>query len=174
METDLATIRSILSATPARWRDLCGRLPLELLTRQPAPAEWSAAECLSHLLDAEKHVFPVRVEAFLAGRDFPGFNPDTEGSPAASSPAGMAAEFAALREKTLARLASLTPDDLPRRALHGELGPVTLDQMLNEWAAHDLMHTVQAERALMQPFIGLCGPWRGYFSDHDADLKFKK
>lgn len=171
MDTDLAAIRSILSATPARWRDLCGRLPLELLTRQPAPGEWSAAECLSHILDTEKRVFPVRVDAFLAGRDFPNFNPDAEGSPASSSPAGMAAEFGALREKMLARLASITPADLPRRARHAELGMVTLDQLLNEWAAHDLMHTVQAERALMQPFIGLCGPWRHYFSDHDVELK---
>jgi hypothetical protein len=36
-------------------------------------------------------------------------------------------------------------------------------------AAHDLNHTVQAERALMQPFIAGSGPWRtaGVFADHD-------
>jgi hypothetical protein len=28
------------------------------------------------------------------------------------------------------------------------------------------MHTVQAERALMQPFIQGCGPWQVYFTDH--------
>jgi len=43
--------------------------------------------------------------------------------------------------------------------------------MLNEWAAHDLMHTVQAERALMQPFIPGSGAWRVYFREHDVDLK---
>ena len=41
-----------------------------------------------------------------------------------------------------------------------------MDELLNEWAAHDLMHTVQAERALMQPFIQGCGPWQHYFQDH--------
>ena len=45
---------------------------------------------------------------------------------------------------------------------------MTLEQLLNEWAGHDLMHTVQAERALMQPFIAGSGPWRGYFADHEA------
>ncbi|MBA2285220.1 MAG: hypothetical protein H0W02_07045 [Ktedonobacteraceae bacterium] len=45
---------------------------------------------------------------------------------------------------------------------------MTLGELLHEWAAHDLMHTVQAERALMQPFILACGPWRSYLSDHDA------
>ena len=58
------------------------------------------------------------------------------------------------------------PADLDRKAVHGELGPVTLDEMLHEWAGHDLMHTVQAERALMQPFIENCGPWKPYFAAH--------
>jgi hypothetical protein len=35
-----------------------------------------------------------------------------------------------------------------------------------EWSALDLMHTVQGERALLQPFIDGCGPWKRYFSDH--------
>jgi hypothetical protein len=41
--------------------------------------------------------------------------------------------------------------------------------MVHEWAAHDLNHTVQAERALMHPFIAGSGPWRtaGVFADHD-------
>ncbi len=43
---------------------------------------------------------------------------------------------------------------------------VTLGEMAHEWAAHDLNHTVQAERALMQPFIQACGPWQRFFTDH--------
>jgi hypothetical protein len=58
--------------------------------------------------------------------------------------------------------------DLERTAGHPELGQVTLREMLNEWAAHDLMHTVQAERALMQPFVVGSGKWRGTFAAHDA------
>jgi hypothetical protein len=45
---------------------------------------------------------------------------------------------------------------------------VSLSELLHEWAGHDLMHTVQAERALMQPFIQGCGPWQPYFRDHLA------
>jgi hypothetical protein len=40
--------------------------------------------------------------------------------------------------------------------------------MLQTWAAHDLNHTVQAERALMQPFMRGCGPWRHFFRAHEA------
>jgi hypothetical protein len=49
-----------------------------------------------------------------------------------------------------------------------------IDQMqgnlLHEWGGHDLMHLVQAEQALMQPFIDGdgCGPWEVYFTQHKA------
>jgi hypothetical protein len=75
-----------------------------------------------------------------------------------------------LRAGSLALPEKVKPDALARRARHSELGMVTLGELLHEWAGHDLMHTVQAERALMQPFIRGCGPWRPYFADHDIEL----
>jgi hypothetical protein len=82
----------------------------------------------------------------------------------------MAAEFAQHRAASLTALSRVKPADLSRTARHSELGMVTLSELLHEWAAHDLMHTVQAERALMQPFIAGCGPWRPYFKDHDLNV----
>ena len=166
----LAWVRTVLETTPHRWVQLCEALPVELLRRAPAPGEWSALECLLHLVDAERSVFPPRVHYLLAERDFPLFNPDTEGTPLTDDLdiAGLAHEFARLREKGLQALADVTPADLGKRARHQELGPVTLSELLHEWAAHDLMHTVQAERALMQPFIQGSGPWTPYFSDHQV------
>ena len=143
--------------------------PESLLERAPAPGEWSAKECLGHLLDAERGVFPVRVRAFLAGQDFRSYDPDAEGSPLVQRTTGeLASEFALLRTASLADLAAVTAADLDRTARHSALGEVTLGQMVHEWAAHDLMHTVQAERAMMQPFIEACGPWREFFTDHIA------
>ena len=171
MQSDvlLPQIRAILTTTPARWLSLTELVPSELLTRPPAAGQWSAAECLRHLLDVERSVFPTRVRAFLAGQDFPGFDPDAQPPVDLGHPAEMAREFATLREQSLALLAQLTPADLTRSARHAELGSVTLGDRINEWVAHDLNHTVQAERALMQPFIAGSGPWRsaGYFADHD-------
>ncbi len=66
-------------------------------------------------------------------------------------------------------LERVTDADLDRIAEHAELGPVTMREWLAEWAGHDLNHTIQAERALMQPFIAACGPWRSTFADHDAN-----
>jgi hypothetical protein len=169
MESSLATIQAVLTTTAPRWLSLTEILPAALLARQPAPGEWSAHECLQHLCDTERWVFPVRVRAFLAGQDFPGFDPDAEGSVAAErSPRDLAAEYAERRAESLAALTTIAAADLGRTARHSELGEVTLGQLLNEWAAHDLMHTVQAERALLQPFIPATGPWRSYFRDHDV------
>jgi hypothetical protein len=171
MDQLIERAQAVLAATPGRWQALTQELPDDLLLRQPAPGEWSAVECLLHLLDAERDVFAARVRAFLAGQDFQAFDPDAEGTHASGeTPSALAATFAHYRVESLRLLAELTPDDLPRMARHSELGQVTLGQMLHEWAAHDLMHTVQAERALMQPFIQGSGPWRGYFSDHDVDI----
>lgn len=169
MTTVLDHVVSMLDATPARWLSLTQHTSADLIRRTPAPGEWSALDCLGHLLDTEQ-VFEVRVKAFLAGRDFPAFDPDSQGTKSEQygTPLQMAQDFAGLRAENLGLLKTLTAADLPRRQRHAELGPVTLEELLNEWIAHDLMHTVQAEQALMQPFIAACGPWRSYFVKHVA------
>ena len=160
--------RTVLAMTPSRWSNLAEALPAELFTRRPQTGEWSALECLQHLVDTEQSVFPPRVTYLLAEQDFPAFDPDSQGTPPqpGQSPADLAAEFHRLRAGGLARLEEVTPGDLAKQARHAELGMVTLSELLHEWAAHDLMHLVQAERALMQPFIQGSGPWQIYFQDH--------
>ena len=172
MESLLAQAQAVLSTTPSRWQTLTATIPEALLTLEPAPGEWSALQCLRHLLDTEEKVFPIRIRAFLAGQNFPAFNPDADGEKINSglTPAELSAKFAAVRKNNLKLLAGLSPKDLTRTALHAELGKVTLGELINEWIGHDLNHTVQAERAMMQPFIAGSGPWRAYFKDHD--IKF--
>jgi hypothetical protein len=168
--TTLAQIQSVLSTTPPRWQQLTATLPEDLLTRAPAPGEWSAVECLRHMTDAEQSLWPVRVQALLTGNAFPPFSPNGNMPDyMALSPIQLADEFARLRAANLPLLATITASDLARTGMHPQLGKVTLEQLLHVWAGHDLMHTVQAERALMQPFIAGTGPWRGvFFTDHDV------
>jgi hypothetical protein len=158
----------VLETTPQRWIQLASTLPRELFQRKPAPNEWSACDCLRHIVDTERSVFPPRVGYLLRGEDFPAFNPDEEGDGRGGDPPPIesAAEFARLRAESMALLAKVGEADLSRTARHQELGMVTLGQMIHEWAGHDLMHTVQGERAILQPFIDGCGPWKRYFTDH--------
>lgn len=166
----LHNLKAVLQTTPLRWQALADTFPSETLRRQPAAGEWSAMECLQHLIDLDRHVFPQRVEAILNGQDFPAFFPEQHGSTldAERPMQALATEFATLREENLRLLARITPPDLAREATHAELGRVSLGNLLHEWGGHDLMHLVQAEQALMQPFIDGCGAWHVYFEAHKA------
>lgn len=168
MDDVLHEARTILQTTPVRWANLTHSLSKHILTLPPAPSEWSAVDCLQHLVDTELGVFLVRIKALRAGQDFAAFDPDSEGTKSKHplSPGELAAEFAVLRAESLALFDQLTTADLSLQARHQELGLVTLSELVHEWAGHDLMHTVQAERAILQPFIQGCGPWQSYFRDH--------
>ena len=169
MNNLLETVKAVLSTTTTHWLSLTENLPEDLLARKPLLNEWSALDCLCHLLDTERWIFPKRVQALLAGKNFAGFDPDKQGTHyTGQDPKHLSREFAQLRKDSLIELDRVTSNDLSLTARHSELGVVTLEQLLHEWAAHDLMHTVQAERAILQPLISGSGPWCPYFKDHDV------
>ncbi len=175
MDDLIASVGEILQTTPKRWLELTDSISAETLRRAPADGEWSPVECLAHLLDTELGAFQVRLESFLAGRDrLAAFDPEAAGMrpDPNGDPREIARGFAEARVRSLAMLERVTTADLGRTADHAEYGGVTMREWLNEWPAHDLNHTIQAERALMQPYVTDCGPWRATFADHDlADVK---
>src|SRR5258708_21816743 len=134
MDNILLWLPPVLTTTPTRWMNLVQSLPVELLSQKPAPKEWSALDCLQHLADTERHVFPARVKYLLAEQDFPAFDPDRQGAKLArnQSPLDLVAEFAKLRTESLAQLKQVTPPDLKKKARHLELGIVSLDELLHE------------------------------------------
>src|SRR5215216_1773172 len=98
----LPSVRAVLETTAPRWLNLAARLPADLLRRPPAAGEWSAVECLRHLSDAERDVFPVRVRAFLAGDNLTPYDPVAQASGrAGETPVALAEDFAQLRQESL-------------------------------------------------------------------------
>jgi uncharacterized damage-inducible protein DinB len=174
MDDVLDAARRVLSTTAGRWQTLLETMPGDLLERQPAPGEWSAADCLRHLLGTERSLLSVRLRHILEGRaELVPFDPAAPRAPDPErTPQEVVAAFVAQRRETEAALAGLTAADLDRSSFHPEYGKkVTLGHLLNLWAAHDLLHTVQAEQALMQVFIHGTGPWRSVFADHDVEAR---
>ncbi len=171
--TDLvARTVTILRLNGPRWHALATGLDRELLGRRPAEGEWSALECLGHTVDTETAIFAERVRRIRDGMpELPAYDPDTQSTAItdATDPVELAERHAAMRAGSIERVASVGDADLDKTSRHSELGVVSLRQLLNEWWAHDTMHLVQAERALMQPFIAGSGPWRFYFADHDVE-----
>ena len=174
MDDVLDAARRVLSTTAARWQTLVETVPAELLDRPPAPGEWSAVDCLRHLLSTERDLLSVRLRHILEGRaELVPFDPEAPRQPDPErTPREVLAAFAAQRRESAALLAGLTAADLERSNYHPEYRRlVTLRQLLNLWAAHDLQHTVQAEEALMQAFIPGTGVWRHEFAGHDVEAR---
>ena len=165
-------IRAILASTPLRWQQLIATVPGDLLRRLPQAGEWSALGCFAHIIATEELAFPARVRAILAGQDFAAFSP---AAPAVAEvepdAAEMVAQFTRSRTANLALYDTITAEDLSMTGRHADLGPMSLAEVIHSWAAHDLNHTIQAERSLMQPFISGSGALRFRFADHDVELK---
>ena len=172
MDHLIERLAAVLRINGERWQALANGLDRELLARRPEAGEWSALECLGHTADTEEAIFTWRIRGFLDGVDvLPSYDPDVQGTPVtdATDPHELARQLAPRRAANVELVRSVAEADLERRSRHSELGPVTLREFLNEFWAHDTMHLVQAERALMQGFIPDTGPWRHYFADHDVE-----
>ena len=164
--SDLDAIRRVLATTVPRWQQLIDTLPPELVERCPKPGDWSAADCLEHLLHTERVVFGVRLRHLLEGRpQLVPYDPEAaRDREPERTPRERVAAFSAERGEHLRLLGQLSDADLQRSSHHPEYGPTTLGMVLNTWAAHDLDHTIQAETALMQPFIPASGHWHSEFA----------
>jgi hypothetical protein len=151
---DLPTIAGLLAAsgttiaaeidalgTAAGWR--------------PAPGEWSANECVGHLIEAERRGFAGRIRRIIdsAHGDRPDLPPDLEAwdPPAVAAarrdhlrePRELVEEFLALRAEGVTLVQTLTDDDLARSGMHPDVGLLRVDELLGEWVHHDRNHVRQ-------------------------------
>ena len=119
---------------------------------RPEPGEWSANECVGHLVEAERRGFAGRIRRILAA-DRPDIPADLEGwdPPAVAearrdhlrSGAELAAEFDALRADGVRLVRSLKAADMARVGIHPLVGPLRVDELLGEWVHHDRNHVRQ-------------------------------
>jgi hypothetical protein len=136
---------------------------------KPAPERWCVLEVVGHLAHIERPGFRGRAEAILTRENptLPGIDPEREAATGlyAARPLGETlALFAAERRQSLELLARVRGEDLARPGVHGDLGPVTLEHLLNEWPLHDLGHVRQvAELVRARCFHPKLGPWQGIY-----------
>ena len=72
--------------------------------------------------------------------------------------------FEEQRETNIETLRDLPPGVGERKALHKKVGPITLSQMLNEWALHDLGHVRQiAELVRARKYLAGAGPLAAFY-----------
>jgi hypothetical protein len=137
--------------TPGAIRDLIVEAGDRLRTR-PEPGEWSALECIGHIVDGEL-VVSARVRWILAEDE-----PDIVGYDQAlwvaglrhneDDPALLLATFEALRGANLDLWSRRSVADRQRVGRHRERGPESYEMMFRLAAGHDRIHLAQARRAL--------------------------
>jgi hypothetical protein len=131
---------------------------------KPAPDRWSIAEILEHLSHVEGHYFRAAVDRVLSG-DPAGVEPYDQEAYAASGtysgrePEESFAHWEEQREDNVDFLRDVLEErKLPRSGRHPVLGVVTVEDLLNEWAFHDIGHVRQilelARAILYYPKLG--------------------
>jgi len=124
----------------------------KLIDRRPEPREWSALECLGHIVDSEL-VASVRYRWILAEDQPPlvGYNQDSWVSGLAhgrDDPALLVDLFTSLRRSNLDLWSRRAADDRSRVGIHVERGPESYELTFRLVAGHDRVHLGQARRAL--------------------------
>jgi hypothetical protein len=152
----------LLEATPAILRGLMCELSDEDARWKPAPDRFSVAEVLAHLSHSEGHCYRMRVDRFMNEAE-PEFEPDDAQLHLDiyrnADPEDAFDHFEEQRETNIEFLRNLTADDGARTALHRAAGPITLAEMLHEWAMHDLGHIRQvAELVRARKYLAGAGP----------------
>jgi hypothetical protein len=160
-ETGLPCL-DLLDSTPDILRGLMCEVTAEDVHWKPAPDRFSIAEVLAHLCHSEGHCYRARVDRILA-EERPELEPDDAQMHLDlyrdADPEDAFDHFEEQRETNVEFLRELTEDDGARVALHREAGEITLAQMLNEWAMHDLGHIRQiAELVRARHYLAGAGP----------------
>jgi hypothetical protein len=152
----------LLNATPGILRGLMSGLTDDDARWKPAPDRFSVAEVLAHLSHSEGNCYRMRVDRFLA-ETRPTFERDHAEMYLdlyrGADPEDAFDHFEEQRVTNVEYLRHLPSEAGGRVALHREAGEVTLNQMLHEWALHDLGHIRQiAELVRARKYLDGAGP----------------
>lgn len=158
----------LLEATPTILRGLMAELDHQDVAWKPAPDRFSVGEVLAHLSHSEGHCYRTRLDRFLSES-----NPEFEADDAQdhlelyahADPEDAFDHFEEQRETNLEFLRGLNTTDATRTATHRTAGPITLAQMLHEWALHDLGHIRQvAELVRARKYLAGAGPLGAFYN----------
>ncbi|HVB35593.1 MAG TPA: DinB family protein [Candidatus Acidoferrales bacterium] len=160
---------AVLEQSPIIIEKLVGLASEEQLRWKPSMERWSISEVLAHLADVEVTGFRERIERMIES-DTPHLASYDQNAQyqAGRYSSGSAREhlkvFCHERDRSLSWLRYLPESILARKGQHAAFGAITVAQLMNEWAFHDLGHIRQiAELFRSRAFFSAMGPFqKGY------------
>jgi hypothetical protein len=141
---------------------------------RPAAGEWSANECVGHLIEAEQRGFAGRIRQVLdAPVDAPAaliaWDPPAVAAARRDherSGSALATEFAALRAASVEMVRALIADDLDRFGIHPHVGTLYVRELLGEWIHHDRNHIRQLLEVTQHRVWGQMGNARRFSAEN--------
>lgn len=163
----IAEPMEILRRTPDVLRALLSGLPDTWTDTPDTPEGWRPRDVVGLLITGEVSDWLARTQRILedgTSREFDRFDRHAMLDRDVGKPLDeLIDQFAALRARNLAEFAALVnDDDLGKLGMHPSLGEVTLDNLLNTWAVHDLDHVGQIFAGLAGSHDADVGPWKKY------------
>ncbi len=163
---------SQLEITPEILRLLMEDLTDEEAQWKPAPDRWSIAEVLEHLSHTESRGFRSRIDRMLEEEHptleaYDQLEFAAQGAYSGRDPEESFAHFEEQREDNVAFLRDLPASVAKRTGAHAKLGNITIGQLMNEWAFHDLGHIRQiAEIVRVIRYHPHMGPFTSLYAVH--------
>lgn len=162
------TVPDILRTTPSLLSDLVNCIDEGTIYWRPNEERWSAAMVIAHLAESEVTCFRARLRQ-VAEEEDPVLEPyDQWMHLRAHTKIDIPDTLKALqreREITLSYLGSLPISILHRRCHHSKLGELTFDNLLSEFAFHDMGHLRQIlELCRASAYYPKMGNWRKYYN----------
>ena len=141
-------VLEILATTPAKLkREISAFSRRDMVTR-PAANKWSVQEVLAHMADVEEVGMRARVAAMIE-QDNPTLLPFDQEARAVQlhyntlDPRRSLLRLERQRRANVKWLKKLRPAQLRRQGFHQTVGKTTAEEMITEWAFHDLGHIKQ-------------------------------
>ena len=170
MKFDLDQATQVLSATPATLRSLLSGLGSEWTSTSSDATDWQPFDIVGHLVHGDETDWIPRAKMILGQGTNKTFEPFDRFAQFEKSSGksldDLLDEFERIRASCVDTLHewSLTPEQLDLKAIHPELGEVSLSQLLATWVVHDLNHIRQIAIAMARRYDTEVGPWKQYLS----------
>jgi len=158
----LKDVLAILASTPDKLKQEISSMSLKVMKTRPAANKWSLQEVLAHLDDVEEIGMRARVAAMVETENplLPSIDQEKRAQEMQYNrkhPLRSLASLARQRQANVKWLERLKPAQLKRRGTHEKVGELTVEELVTEWAFHDLRHLKQIleiKRYALYPRMG--------------------
>lgn len=158
----LKQVLEILATTPEKLQREISTMSRREMQTRAAPNKWSVQEVLAHLADVEELGMRSRVAAMVEQENptLPSFDQEARAAEMEYSkiyPRRSLASLARQRRANGQWLRKLRPAQLKRKGVHEKVGEISAEELITEWAFHDLGHLKQIleiKRYALYPHMG--------------------